>query len=335
MNPIPLALCIGPYDHTRDLTEGQVPVPGVRLTTFSLPIEETFYRFLHHREWDVSELSFAKYVSLRAAGDTSLIALPVFPSRVFRLSSIYVRRDNQTRFQDLANLKGVRIGVPEWAQTAAVYTRGYLQHEAGVPLASVEWTQAGVNQAGRREKVALSLPDGITLTARADASLNELLIAGELDAILSARPPEGLTAPPDGSAAPLVRLLPNSRALEAACFDKTGVFPIMHAIVLRQAVLDSNPWIAMNLMQAFERAKANAIERVADITASHTPLPWVSDLMHEAQARFGADPFPYGVEDNRATLEAFCQFAFEQGVAKRLMQPEELFPESTLGRHRV
>ncbi len=335
MNPIPLSLCIGPYDHTRDLTEGQVPVPGVRLTTFSLPIEETFYRFLHHREWDVSELSFAKYVSLRAAGDTSLIALPVFPSRVFRLSSIYVRRDSQTRFQDLANLKGARIGVPEWAQTAAVYTRGYLQHEAGVPLTSVEWTQAGVNEAGRKEKVALSLPDGVKLTARTDASLNDLLIAGELDAVFSARPPKGLTATTDGAEAPLVRLLPNSRELEAAHFDKTGIFPIMHAIVLRQAVLDANPWIAMNLMQAFEQAKANAIERVADITASHTPLPWVSDLMREAQTRFGADPFPYGVDDNRATLQAFCQFSFEQGVAQRLLQPEELFAKTALGRHRV
>lgn len=334
MNPIPLSLCIGPYDHTRDLTEGVVSVPGVRLTTFSLPIEETFYRFLHHREWDVSELSFAKYVSLRASGDTSLIALPVFPSRVFRLSSIYVRHDQQARFQTLDNLQGARIGVPEWAQTAAVYSRGYLQHEAGVPLSSVRWTQAGVNEAGRKEKVALSLPEGIKLTARADASLNELLINGELDAVLSARPPNGLFGR-NGEAAPLVRLLPNSRALEAAHFDKTGIFPIMHAIVLQQAVLDANPWIAMNLMQAFEQAKANAIERVADITASHTPLPWVSDLMRESQTRFGVDPFPYGVEANRATLTAFCKFAFEQGVAKRLMQPEELFPITAQGRHRV
>ncbi len=132
-----------------------------------------------------------------------------------------------------------------------------------------------------------------------------------------------------------MRLLPNSRALDAAHFDKTGIFPIMHAIVLRQAVLDSNPWIAMNLMQAFAQAKANAIKRVADITASHTPLPWVSDLMRAAQARFGAGPFPYGVDDNRATLEACCQFALEQGVAKRLLQPDELFPKTALRRHRV
>lgn len=335
MNPIPLSLCIGPYDHTRDLTEGQVSVPGVHLTTFSLPIEETFYRFLHHREWDVSELSFGKYISLRASGDTSLIALPVFPSRVFRLSSIYVRRADQGRFQDLSNFKGARIGVPEWAQTASVYTRGYLQHEAGVPLTSVAWTQAGVNEAGRKEKVALSLPDGLKLTARTDASLNVLLLNGELDAVFTARPPKGLATPLDGGDAPLVRLLPNSRAMEAAYFDKTGVFPIMHVIVLRQSVLDANPWIAMNLMQAFETAKAKAIERVADITASHTPLPWISDLMHESQARFGADPFPYGIERNRATLDAFCQFAYEQGVAKRLMRPDELFPASTLGRYSV
>lgn len=335
MNPIPLSLCIGPYDHTRDLTDGIVPVAGVRLTTFSLPIEETFYRFLHHREWDVSELSFAKYIALRAAGDTSLIALPVFPSRVFRLSSIYVRRDQQARFQNLANLKGARIGVPEWAQTAAVYTRGYLQHEAGVPLASVAWTQAGVNEPGRKEKVALSVPEGVKLTARSDASLDDLLIAGEIDAVLSARPPKGLLATADGREGPLVRLLPNARELEAAHFDATGIFPIMHAIVLQQTVLDANPWIAMNLMRAFEQAKVNAIERVADITASHTPLPWVSDLMRESVARFGADPFAYGVEANRATLEAFCKFSFEQGVAQRLMQPEELFPATTLGRHRV
>jgi 4,5-dihydroxyphthalate decarboxylase len=335
MNPIPLSVCIGPYDHTRDLTEGVVPVAGVQLTTFSLPIEETFYRFLHHREWDVSELSFAKYIALRAAGDTSIIALPVFPSRVFRLSSIYVRRDQQARFQDLSQLKGARIGVPEWAQTAAVYTRGYLQHEAGVPLESVAWTQAGVNQAGRKEKVALSLPEGVKLTARTDASLNDLLIAGELDAVFSARPPNGLIAAAGQTEAPLVRLLPHSRELEAAHFDKTGIFPIMHVIVLRQAVLDAHPWIAMNLMQAFEQAKSNAIERVADITASHTPLPWVSDLMRESTARFGSDPFAYGVDANRATLEAFCRLSWEQGVAALQMRPESLFPATTLGRHRV
>jgi 4,5-dihydroxyphthalate decarboxylase len=335
MNPIPLSLCIGPYDHTRDLTEGVVPVAGVKLTTFSLPIEETFYRFLHHREWDVSELSFAKYIALRAAGDTSLIALPVFPSRVFRLSSIYVRRDQQARFQDLKALKGARIGVPEWAQTAAVYTRGYLQHEAGVALDSVHWTQAGVNQPGRKEKVALSLPDGVKLNVRSDTSLNDLLIAGELDAVFSARPPAGLITATDGAEAPLVRLLPHARELEAAHFDKTGIFPIMHVIVLRQAVLDAHPWIAMNLMQAFDQARANAVERVADITASHTPLPWVSDLMRESTARFGPDPFACGLEPNRATLEAFCRLSAEQGVAAQLMRPEALFPATTLGRHRV
>ena len=178
------------------------------------------------------------------------------------------------------------------------------------------------------------MSDGVKLTARADTSLNELLINGELDAVFSARPPNGLIAR-NNEPAPLVRLLPNARELEAAHFDKTGIFPIMHAIVLRQAVLDANPWIAMNLMQAFEQAKANAIERVADITASHTPLPWVSDLMRDAQIRFGADPFPYGVEANRATLTAVCEFAFEQGVAKRLMRPEELFPMTAQGRHRV
>jgi 4,5-dihydroxyphthalate decarboxylase len=331
MNPIPLSLCIGPYEHTRDLTEGVVPVPGVQLTTFSLPIEETFYRFLHHREWQVSELSFAKYISLRAAGDTSLIALPVFPSRVSRLSSIYVRADQQQRWQNLANLAGARIGVPEWAQTAAVYSRGYLQHEAGVPLASVQWTQAGVNQAGRKEKVGLSLPAGVSLTPRADASLNELLLAGELDVIFSARPPQDS----EGESPKLVRLLANSRELEQAYHAKTGIFPIMHAIVLQQSVLDQHPWIAMNLMQAFEAAKAASIERLSDITASHAPLPWISDAMQAAKAAFGGELFPYGVVKNRTTLDAFCQFAFEQGVAKVRLQPEDLFPASTLGQVRV
>src|SRR3981081_2273642 len=179
-------MAISRYDHVRDLTSGTVRAEGIDLTTLNLPVEEIFYRFLHHREWHVSELSLAKYVALRAAGDESICAIPVFPSRVCRHSSIFVRPDGP---RQPAQLAGARIGVPEWAQTASVYTRSLLMHEWGVPLTDVHWVQAGVNQPGRREKVELHLPPGVTLSSVTDRSLDEMLHAGDLDAVFPAPPP--------------------------------------------------------------------------------------------------------------------------------------------------
>ena len=329
-----LTLAIGEYDHVRDLCTGRVRADGVTVTPLHLPTEEIFHRFLRYREWEMSEVSLAKYAALRSQGDDSLVAIPVFPSRVFRHSSIYVRRDGPVRVP--ADLAGRRVGVPEWAQTASVYTRGLLADTYGVDLRGIAWTQAGVNEAGRAEKVRLALPEGIHVQPRPDASLDGLLRAGELDAVLTAHPPASFEAGSFEAGSPeVVRLFADPAAEERAYYQATGIFPIMHVVVLRAAVLDRFPWVAMNLFAAFEAAKARSQARLAEYTASRVPLPWVQPAVAAAQALMGPDPFPYGAAPNQVTLDAFLGWAHAQGVTHRRMAPEELFAASTLSRVRV
>jgi 4,5-dihydroxyphthalate decarboxylase len=326
MEKVALTLAIGDYDHTRDLASGHVPVQGATLNVLTLPPEEAFFRFTHFREWEVSEMSMGKYVSLSSQDDDGLAAIPVFPSRVFRHSMIYVRDGGGLERPE--QLKGKRIGVPEWAQTAVIYARGYLSHQAGVPLDSAEWVQAGVNEAGRVEKVKLKLPPGVRLRPEPTRSLNDMLLAGDLDAVLSARPPRSL-----GSG--IQRLFPDYQTAEEAYYKQTGVFPIMHVIVLRSDVLGRHPWLAMNLYMAFEEAKRRSIERLSDITASHAPFAWLAPSAERMKALFGEDFWPYGLDRNRKTLQAFVDFAFEQGVCHRQLALEELFPKQVLTSFKV
>lgn len=323
-----LTMAMSGYEHTRDLETGSVRVEGAELTTLTLPVEEIFYRFLRHREWHVSELSLAKYVALRAAGDDSIQAIPVFPSRVCRHSSIYVRADGP---RDTAQLAGARIGVPEWAQTAAVYSRSLLVHEWGIPLADVRWVQAGVNQPGRQEKVRLHLPDGVSLRQEPGRSLDEMLRAGDLDAVFSAHPPASF----ERGEPWITRLFCDYEPVEREYVARTGIFPIMHVVVIRADVLERDPWVAQNLLTAFTAAKDASLARLSDMTASRMPLPWLPSRLAETRAMLGPDPWPYGVDANRVTLEAFARYAHEQGVAARCLEPEDLFAPQVLGQYRV
>lgn len=329
-------MALGPYDQTRDVTDGSVPIEGVQLRTLNLPIEEIFYRFTLHREWDISEMSMGKYVALRAQGDTSMTALPVFVSRAFRHSMFYVKAGSS--IQKPEDLAGKRIGIPEWAQTAGMYGRGYLSDYLGLDLTSIQWVQAGVNQPGRAEKVRLTLPKGINYTSAPDKSLNDMLLDGSVDAVMSARAPSAFNT---GMGSRIERLMPDYQALEQAYFKATRIYPIMHALVIKTAVLDAHPWVAMNVYKAFVLAKTQSMARLSDITASHAPLPWLADYAGRMQAVFGADFFPYGIgqdtggQINRATLEAFCKFGHDQGVCDRLLSVEELFAKNVLGSFKV
>jgi 4,5-dihydroxyphthalate decarboxylase len=323
-----LTMAMSGYDHVRDLATGDIRVEGVELTCLTLPVEEIFHRFLRFREWHVSELSFAKFISLRAAGDDTLRAIPVFPSRVCRHSSIFVRPDGPRSPQQLA---GARIGLPEWTQTAAVYTRALLVHEWGIPLRDVDWVQAGVNQPGRQELAQPELPEGITLTKVPDRSLDEMLHAGELDAVLSARPPASF----ERGDPRIVRLFPDYEPVEREYVARTGIFPIMHVVAIRSDVLDNSPWVAQNLFTAFAAAKEASLRRLAEMAASRVPLPWLPAHMAQMRQLIGPDPWPYGVEPNRVTLEAFARYAHEQGVAARRLEPEELFVPQVLDQYRI
>jgi 4,5-dihydroxyphthalate decarboxylase len=228
-------------------------------------------------------------------------------------------------------LAGARIGVPEWAQTAAVYTRSLLVHEWGIGLTDVTWVQAGVNQSGRREKVDLHLPAGVDLRVEPDRSLDELLRAGDLDAVFSAHPPASFERGEPG----IVRLFTDYEPVEREYVARTGIFPIMHVVVIRADVLAAAPWVAQNLCTAFEQAKQASLARLADMTASRVPLPWAAQRLADMRQLIGPDPWPYGVAANRATLAAFTRFAYEQGVAARLVEPEDLFAPQVLDHYRV
>jgi 4,5-dihydroxyphthalate decarboxylase len=331
VNPVsrlPLTLAISDYDHVADLVNGRVVVQGIDLTCLNLQIEETHFRSLTYREFDVSELSFAKYASLLSQGDESLTAIPVFPLRMARHSSIYVRRDGPVR--EPADLAGRRVGLPEWAQTAAVYSRGFLVHQYGLDLASIEWLQAGVNQAGRNEKVKLKLPAGVKLKPMPEKSLSDMLVSGEIDAALTAHPP---TCFLDGHPN-IMRLFEDFMEVEKRYIQDTGIFPIMHIVALRRELVNRNPWIAMNLFTAFEEAKNRSLER-ALFVGSRFPIPWCYEYARRAQDLLGKDFWPYGVEANRNTLHAFLRYAHEQGVCHRLLEVEEVFAQQVQKRFRV
>lgn len=320
MSKLPLTLAISHYDHVTELVTGRVPVEGVELTALNLQIEEIFFRQFNYRDFDVSEVSMGKYCSLVSQGNSPLVAIPVFPSRVPRHSSIYIRRDGPVKApQDLA---GKRIGIPEWAQTASVYSRGFIQHQYGIDLTSIHWIQAGVDQPGRLEKVKLKLPEGIRYESRPDKSLGGMLVSGEIDAALSAHPPLCF----DQGHPNVGRLFEDYLDIEMKYVRETGIYPIMHTVAFKREIVEQNPWVAANLFKAFDEARRISVERALACTSSVLPLPWGYELAKRMQAVVGNDLMPYGVDANRTTLDAFLQYAFEQGVCHRRLQPEELFP---------
>ncbi len=319
MSRLRLVLAISDYDHVRDLTSGAVAADGIELVHLDLPVEEIHFRFTQFHEWDASEMSLGKYISLLSQDDRSMVAIPVFPNRAFRHSSIYVRAGSG--LSDPARLAGRRVGVPEWAQTAGIYARGFLVHQYGLRLTAIEWWQAGVNQPGRIEKVELRLPEGLRLHRAPEKTLSGMLLSGEIDAVMSAHPPEPFERGDPG----VVRLFGDAPAVEEAYWRTTGIFPIMHVVALRRDVYERDRWVAMSLYKAFDEARRRSVRRAFDVMASRFPVPWMADYAARWAERFGPDYWPYGLEPNRTTLEAFCRYALEQGVCHRKVTPDELF----------
>jgi len=315
-----LTIAATDYDHFRDFRFGLVKAEGIDTTWLTLGHHEIFSRFTFNREWDVSELSFAKFMAQVTRKDADIIGLPVYASRLFRFSSFYVNRNKGIK--TAKDLRGKRVGVPEWAHTAAVYTRGWLMHEGGVALSDIDWVQAGTNEAGRIEKVELTLPKGVKLTAMPDKTLSGMIASGEIDCVMIARPPDSFRQNhPD-----VVRLFPDFEAMEQRYYQETRVYPIMHVIAMRKSILDAHPWVARNLVNAFEESKRRSLERILDPAVSRYPVPWLTNYARRMNDIFGGDPFPYGIEANRATLELFLRYTHEQGIAHRLAKPEEIFP---------
>ena len=322
MAPLPLTLACGPYDRTRALADGRVPVEGTDLRYIALDPEEIFFRMLGHGEFDVSELSLSSYLLTHLAGGP-LIAIPVFPSRSFRHSGVYVREQSDvTRPEDLA---GRTVGVAEYQLTANVWIRGILQEYHGVPARSVRYRTGGLNEPGRAEKIPLDLPPDIDIAPiPGGQTLAELLARGEIDAIYSPRAP---IAP---AGARLRRLFTDPRQAEQDYYRASGVFPVMHVVVLQRRLYESNRWLAQSLMKSFGQAKSLAYADLQRTAALAVTLPWVREEYESTVGLLGPDYWSYGLAPNQHVLETFIRYADEQGMITRRPEPAELFAPETL-----
>lgn len=314
-------LAVQAYDRFQPLFDGRVQVGGARLNCLDLPVEETFHRMVAHGEFDVAELSLSTYVLTLSRG-APFVAVPVFPSRAFRHSAVYVPESSPVT--DPAELAGGVVGVPEYQITAAVWVRGILAEHHGLPVTSVRYRTGGLDTPGRVEKVALDLPDDVDVQPIGPgATLSRMLADGELDAVHSARNPGTLGAG-------VRRLFADPPAVEADYFRRTGVFPVMHVLVIRRDVHERFRWLAQELVKACAEAKRVGLAGIAETAALPSALPWSWAEAERTVDVLGADWWPYGLERNRTTLDTFLRYSHEQGLAARRYEPEELFAPETL-----
>jgi 4,5-dihydroxyphthalate decarboxylase len=319
MASLNLSLACGPYDRTQALIDGSLKPEGIDLNYIALQPAEIFWRQLQYNEFDVCEMSLSNYTMLAAKPDPPFIAIPVFPSRVFRHGYFFINTDKGIeKPQDLAGKRG---GVPEYSMTAAVYMRGLLQHEYGVSPDMVDWVQ------GRADRVELSLPDGVSLSfAPKGAELGDMLEAGEIDFLMTANNPLSFRR-----GAPNVRrLFADYAAAEKDYFKRTQIYPIMHTVVIRRDVYEREPWVALSLYKAFCTAKERCYRLLLEAGSPKASFAWLQSMIEEEQAIIGADWYPYGIEVNRPSIGALLQYEFEHGLTERQLEIEELFAPSTL-----
>jgi 4,5-dihydroxyphthalate decarboxylase len=320
-----LTLACWDYDRTRALADGSIAPDGIDLTYLSLPVEETFFRMLRYREFDAAEMSLSSYAVSLMREEPPFIAIPVFPSRFFRHSSIFVA--TKSGITEPNQLAGKRIGTPEYQMTAPVWIRGILQDEYGVDPASCEYLTGGEEEPGRDEKLKLDLPAKFKLRRiGAQQTLSTMLAAGEIDAMHTARAPSTFRT----ASHAVRRLFEDYVAVERAYFRKTRIFPIMHTIVLRRDLYRAHPWIAQSLQKAFHLAQRKTYDDLAITAALKTMLPWQVAYVEETRRELGEDWWAYGLEPNRHALDTFLRYHHEQGLSHRRLAPEELFAPETL-----
>ncbi len=329
MSRLPITVATWDYDRVRALTDGRVAIEGCDVNYLTMPVEECFERAFFHGEFEVAEIGFSPFLIALSRGTTPYVAVPVFLSRMFRHSAVYIRSDRG--IDGPADLRGRTIGVPEYQMSAAMWFRGHLDDEFGIAPKDINWVQAGLENPGRRDKFPLNLPDGFPLVSRNDVSLSQLLADGDIDGIMSARTPSCYA---DGH--PQVRrLFPDYRAAERDYYRKTGIFPIMHALGIRRDVYENNRWLPASLYKAFLRAKRLADAEFEETTALKIGLPWVTAEYEATVTAMGRDYWTYGVEPNRKTLATMARYSYEQGLAVRELAVDEMFAEGHLSETRV
>jgi 4,5-dihydroxyphthalate decarboxylase len=322
-----LALTLGcwNYDRTRALMDGTVRPDGIDINYLNMPVEETFFRMARYREFDVAEMSLSSYTVSLHSDARPFIAIPVFPSRFFRHSCIYIHKNSGIR--EPKDLIGKRVGTPEYQMTAPVWIRGILSEHYGVPVDSVHHFVGGQEEPNRIEKITLDLPSNIKVEPIGPGKmLSHMLRDGEIDAFYTARKPSTYETAGDR----VGRLFENYVEVERAYYRKTGIFPIMHTVVIRRDIYEQNRWVAQALNKAFIEAQRLTYEDLKETAALKAMLPWAHAHIEEARREMGEDFWSYGFENNRETLATFLRYHHEQGLSKRLLQPEELFAPETL-----
>jgi 4,5-dihydroxyphthalate decarboxylase len=330
MSRLPITVATWDYDRVRALVDGRVRIEGCDVNYLTMPVEECFERAYFHGEFDVAEIGFSPFLIALSRGITPYVAVPAFLSRMFRHSAIYIRSDRG--IDGPADLRGKTVGVPEYQMSAVMWVRGFLQDEFGIAASDIEWVQGGLQSAGRRDKFPLNLPEGFPLTAApAGTTLSDMLAGGRLDAVISARrPPCFVSGHPQ-----VRRLFSDYRTAEKDYYRRTGIFPIMHAVGIRRELHDRHPWLAASVYKAFVHAKRLADAEFAETTALKIGLPWVNAEYDATREVMGENFWSYGIEGNRAALEAMARYSFAQGLAVRLLSIEEMFAPSTMTETRV
>jgi 4,5-dihydroxyphthalate decarboxylase len=324
MARVPITIACGNYDRTQAIRDGRVKVEGCDVNYLPLYPEEIFHRAFKFQEFDVSEISFSSFIRTVAAGTAAYIGVPAFVSRIFRHSGIYIRKG--AGIEKPQDLRGKRIGVPEYQITAVVWMRGLMQHEYGVKPSEIHWYNGGQEQAGRHERTPLKPIPGLDLKPIGDdKTLVGMLRDGELDALFTARAPSSFQNGEDH----IQLLFPNTRQAEQAYYKKTGLFPIMHLIGIRKTLAEQHPWLATSIYKAFCEAKALAMIDLRDVNALMVTLPWLVAETKETAAIMGEDFWKYGVAENLPEIEALTTYIHEQGLADRKVKVEELFHPST------
>jgi len=325
-----LTVACGDYDRTKALQDGSVQPEGIRLNYLPLQAEEIFWRMSNFLEFDASEMSLSNHITMVSRGNSPFVAIPVFPSRYFRHSCIFINADSGIKGPQ--DFKGKKIGVPEYSITAAVWIRGFLSDECGVRAQDVQWLVGGQEEAGRKERVRLNLPPEIKVSLiPEDKTLNGMLESGEIDGLISARSPSCFV-----KGSPKVRrLFPNYKEVEMDYYKRTKIFPIMHVLVIRKDLYDRHPWVARSLYKAFCQSKDRAIQAMHISNTLACTLPWLSAEIELLKSLFGSDWWPYGIEPNRHLLETLIRYMGEQGLIDRPVKLEELFAPNTAGEFKI
>ena len=325
MNKLQLSIAVGHYDRIRPLVDGEVQIEGVDPVYMTQDPEEIFFRAFRHADYDVCELSLSSYAVKVAAGSSPYLAIPVFPSRAFRHSAVYVRSDRG--IETPQDLKGKRIGVPEYQLTANVWVRLFLEDDYDLKASDVTWVRGGYEDPARVEKIALNLPDGVLVEdAPPGKTISDLLASGEVDAVIGPRAPSCFV-----QGHPKVKyLFEDPQASASRWYLRTKIFPIMHTIGVRKTLLEAHPWLASALMKGFGKAKDIALARLTDTSATKVTLPFVDGHLAAARLLMGYDFWSYGFEPNAPTIDKFLERHYLEGLSSRMLRARELFHPASL-----